>query len=371
VGVLTRRSRAESSGDAVTLQDVAQAAGVSLATASRTLHDGTRAPRAPLQERVRAAATALGYSSHGPAQALATSTTPVVGLIVHDIADPYFSALAIGAMRVAHDNGLLVLIGNTFRDPALELNYLRRLKAQRARGVLLLASGFAEHTYQAELRQELTSFEALDGRVACVSPHGFAADSVLPDHRAGARQVADHLVGLGHERIGVVTGPANLLTSRERLYGLRQRLRALGRPLPAARVARSDFTRDGGRRATRELMARCPDLTAVFALNDLMAVGVLNALRDDLGRSVPGEVSVVGYDDIPLTEDLQPPLTTVHLPLGEIGAHGMRLLLGERPPGVRTIRVPARLVPRASSGPAPESGLTPKRSRRGRARSEQ
>ena len=227
----------------MTLQDVARAAGVSLATASRSLHDAARAPREELRARVRQAAADLGYSSHGPAQALAKSTTPVVGLLVHDIADPYFSALAIGAMRVAHDSGLLVLVGNTFRDPALELTYLNRLKAQRARGVLLLASGFADRAYQTALHQELTSFEALGGRVACVSPHGFDADSVLPDHRAGARLAAEHLVGLGHERIGVVTGPANLLTSRERLQGVRERLRALGKPLPATRVERSDFTR--------------------------------------------------------------------------------------------------------------------------------
>src|SRR5947207_5533527 len=346
-----KRSRTGGSGAAVRLQDVAAAAGVSLATASRSLHDGTRAPRAELRERVRQAAESLGYTSHGPAQALAKATTPVVGLIVHDIADPYFSALAIGAMRVAHDSGLLVLVGNTFRDRALELEYLARLKAQRARGVLLLASGFSDAGYRTALHHELTSFEALGGRVACVSAHGFEADSVLPDHRAGARLVAEHLVGLGHRRIGVVTGPANLLTSRERMQGVRDRLRELGHPLPAERVVRSDFSRDGGRQATLELMARCPDLTAVFALNDMMAVGALTALRDDLHRAVPDEVSVVGYDDIALTRDLRPALTTVHLPLDEIGEHGMRLLLSDRPLTARTVRVAATLIARDSSGP--------------------
>jgi LacI family transcriptional regulator, galactose operon repressor len=344
----------------VRLQDVAAAAGVSLATASRSLHDGARAPRAELRERVRKAAATLGYTSHGPAQALAKATTPVVGLIVHDIADPYFSALAIGAMRVAHENGLLVLVGNTFRDRALELEYLARLKAQRARGVLLLASGFSDTGYRTALQHELTSFETLGGRVACVSPHGFEADSVLPDHRPGARLVAEHLVDLGHRRIGVVTGPANLLTSRERLAGVRDRLRELGHPLAAERVVRSDFSRDGGRQATLDLMARCPDLTAVFALNDMMAVGALTALRDDLHRAVPDEVSVVGYDDIALTRDLRPALTTVHLPLEEIGEHGMRLLLSDRPVGARTVRVPATLVARGSSGPPP--GHDPRRS---------
>jgi LacI family transcriptional regulator, galactose operon repressor len=357
-----RRSRSDSPGAAVTLQDVAAAARVSLATASRSLHDGTRAPRAELRERVRRAAAELGYTSNGPAQALARATTPVVGLIVHDITDPYFAAIAIGAMRVAHDNGLLVLVCNTFRDPALELDYLSRLKAQRARGVLLLASGFSDRDYQTALRRELSSFEALDGRVACVSNHGIEADSILPEHRDGARQVADHLAGLGHERIGVTTGPANLLTSRERLQGLRDRLRTLGRPLAPVRVIRSDFTRDGGRWATLELIRRCPDLTAIFALNDMMAVGALAALRHDLDRAVPGDVSVVGFDDIACTQDLHPPLTTVHLPLEDIGEQGMRFLLSDNGPEMRTLRVPASLVQRESSGPAPK--VRPVRRRR-------
>jgi LacI family transcriptional regulator len=342
-----KRSRSDGP---VTLQDVATAAGVSLATASRSLHNGTRAPRPELRERVQRAAADLGYTSNGPAQALARATTPVVGLIVHDITDPYFSALAIGAMRVAHEHSLLVLVGNTFRNPALEFDYLARLRAQRARGVLLLASGFSGKAYRSALHHELAALEALGGRIACVSDHGIEADSVLPEHRDGARQVADHLVGLGHERIAVVTGPVNLLVSRERLQGFRDRLRALGAPLDPTRVVHSDFTRDGGRHATLELMERHPDVTAVFALNDMMAVGALVALRDDLGRSVPDDVSVVGFDDVPLTRDLHPPLTTVHLPLEEIGEHGMRFLLGDRN-GASTVRVPARLLERGSSGP--------------------
>ena len=118
---------------------------------------------------------------------------------------------------------------------------------------------------------------------------------------------------------------------------------------------RSDFTRDGSRQATLELLDRCPDLTAVFAVTDLMAVGTLTAVRDDLHRAVPDEVSVVGFDDIALTRDLRPALTTVHLPLEEIGAHGMRFLLSDPPSGARTLRVPATLVARESSGPAPVS----------------
>jgi LacI family transcriptional regulator len=345
-----RRSRSAEGGPA-TLQDVAEAAGVSLATASRALHNGERVVRAELRERVEQAAATLGYTSNGPAQALAGATTPVVGLIVHDITDPYFSALAIGAMRVAHDRGLLVLVCNTFRDPKLELDYLARLKAQRARGALLLASGFTDREYQSAMQRELASFAALDGRIVCVSPHGFDTDAVLPDHRAGGQLVAGYLTDLGHRDIGVITGPANLIVSRERLQGFRDKLRAVGQALPTTRVVKSDFSREGGRRATLELLARHPEVTAVFALNDMMAVGALTALRDDLGRSIPNDVSVVGFDDIALTRDVQPALTTVNLPLEDIGVHGMRLLLDRPRVGLRTIRIPATLVERTSSGP--------------------
>src|SRR5215470_2826534 len=197
-GVGMKRSRATGTVTTVTLQDVATAAGVSLATASRALHGGTRVVTAELRERVQKAAAELGYTSHGPAQALARATTPVVGLIVHDITDAYFSAMAIGAMRVAHDNGLLVLVCNTFRDPRLELDYVARLRAQRARGVLLFGSGFTERSYQSK----------------------------------------QHLTDLGHRRIGVVSGPANLLVNQERLRGFREQLRALDVELPAEQIVK-------------------------------------------------------------------------------------------------------------------------------------
>jgi LacI family transcriptional regulator len=337
----------------VTLQDVATSAGVSLATASRALHGGTRVVTAELRERVEKAAADLGYTSHGPAQALARATTPVVGLIVHDITDAYFSAMAIGAMRVAHDNGLLVLVCNTFRDPRLELDYVARLRAQRARGVLLFGSGFSERSYQSTLQRELDSMTALGGRVVCISPHGFETDAVLPDHREGGRLAGRHLTELGHSRIGVISGPANLLVNQERLRGFRDHLRTVDLTLPPGQLGKGDFTRDGGRAATVDLLTRNPDLTAIFALNDVMAVGALAALRDDLHLPVPDRVSVVGFDDIALTSDVQPALTTVHLPLEEIGQHGMRLLLDDQSSGLRTVRIPARLVARASSGPSP------------------
>lgn len=342
----------------MTLSLVAQRAGVSLATASRVLHgSGGRMVSDELRGRVFAAAEELRYVSNGPAQALARASSSVVGLVVHDVADPYFSAIAAGAMRVARAHGLMVMVAATFRDPQLELEYLGRLLAQRARGVLLAGSGFTDSGYTDALAWLIDSFAQQGGRVALVGRHGVEADAVLPDHRGGAAQAVRHLWELGHRRIAVVSGPAELETVALRLEGARSGLLALGGRLPDDHVVEADFTRDGGRAAAAQLLRRLPDVTAIFALNDLMAAGVLAAVHDASGgarRAVPRDVSVVGFDDLPQAADLHPALTTVRLPLEEIGERALRLIVAEEPGGApRAVPVPATLVVRASTGPAP------------------
>jgi len=361
------RPGAAAATGAVTLSVVAERAGVSLATASRVLHgSGGRAVGDALRTRVFAAAEELRYVSNGPAQTLARATSSVVGLVVHDVADPYFSAIAAGAMRVARAHDLMVMVAATFRDPKLELEYLARLRAQRARAVLLAGSGFADPQFSERLSAEIGVFEQQGGRVALIGDHGVSADTVLPDNRGGAAEAVRHLWELGHRRIGVVAGPRELATVAQRLDGARAALRALGGQLPDEHVVEADFTRAGGRAAGIELLHRRPELTAILALNDMMAAGVLAALREDLRRPVPAEVSVIGFDDLPQAADLHPALTTVRLPLEEIGERAMRLILedeerpepdgGEHRNGVqlggtpRSVHVPAVLVVRASTG---------------------
>ena len=382
-GVDKGRSRpgAAAATGAVTLSLVAQRAGVSLATASRVLHgSGGRAVGDALRAKVLAAAEELRYVSNGPAQALARATTSVVGLVVHDVADPYFSAIAAGAMRVARAHDLMVMVAATFRDPLLELEYLARLRAQRARAVLLAGSGFGDLQFSARLAAQIEAFEQQGGRVALIGDHGVSADTVLPDNRNGAAEAVRHLWELGHRRIGVIAGPRELATVAHRLDGAREALRALGGPLPDDHVVDADFTRAGGRAAAIELLRRRPEVTAILALNDVMAAGVLAALRDDLHRAVPAEVSVIGFDDLPQAADLHPALTTVRLPLEEIGERAMRLILEDAElPGrdaqdgwdgqagqdgqdgghpfdaPRSVHVPATLVVRASTGAAPQA----------------
>jgi LacI family transcriptional regulator len=327
-----------------TLQQVADAAGVSLATASRVLHgSGGRTVREELRVRVLDSATALRYVSHAPAQALARATTSIVGLIVHDIADPYFAAIAAGAMSAAREHDLLVMVACTFRDPRLELEYISRLRAQRARAIVLAASSFSDTPFQADLTERLEGYLGQGGRAVAIGDHGPALDAVLPAHFAGAVLAAEHLTSLGHKRIGVVGGPAQLITVAERMAGFTS-------VVPSPAVEAGDFSRDGGYAAATRLLRRHPGLTAIFALDDLMAYGTLAAARD-LGRSVPGDLSVVGFDDVPGAADVWPPLTTVRLDLASLGARVLALAL--TPPsasGERLVEhVATSLVVRAST----------------------
>ncbi|PYC77714.1 LacI family transcriptional regulator [Streptomyces tateyamensis] len=342
-----------SASTGVTLQQVADHAGVSIATASRVLHGSSgRSVGAELRRRVEEAAAALAYVSNAPAQALARSRTSVVGLIVHDVADPYFGAIATGVMRTARAHDLMVMLAATFRDPRLELEYLVRLRTQRARAVLLAGSGFTDPAFVGELGHHLAGFTADGGRVACVGDHGVEADTVTPDNRRGAALALAHLWELGHRRIGVLAGPDELVTVRERLAGVREALRERGGRLDPADLAAADFTRAGGRQAAGELFRRRPDLTALLALNDGMAAGALAALREDLGRAVPAEVSVVGFGDLPYAQDLHPALTTVRLPLERTGERAMELILDAPGAVRRTESLPVELVVRTSTAPA-------------------
>jgi LacI family transcriptional regulator, galactose operon repressor len=340
----------------VTLKDVADLAGLSLATASRVLNGSARSVTADSAARVLRAARELGYVSNGPAQALARSTTSVVGLIVHEVDDPYFSAIAAGAMQVAAAHDLLTMLASTFHDPQREIDYVQRFQAQRVRALLLAGSNTLDPDHNARLDQALSQFTASGGRVAFISDHGLAYPSVLPANSRGGAQVARHLHDLGHDSVGLVAGPAALTTVRDRLEGFATAWQSLGHTLPDSAVVDGNFTRDGGYSAMLELAERIPGLTAVFALNDLMAVGAMAALQLDLGRAVPAEVSVVGFDDLWMADDLSTPLTTVRLPLEEMGAQAMTLVLND--PAVagtstpRRVHVPARLVVRGSTGPA-------------------
>jgi LacI family transcriptional regulator len=327
-----------------TLADVARRAGVSTATASRIINGSSKPVADALRERVLAAVAELQYVPNAHAQMLARSHRSAVGVIVHDVSDPYFAEITRGLQRVASAHGRLVIICNSFREPERELEYLELLHAHQVAAIVVAGSGYLDEEASGKLDARMRAYEATGGRIAVVGRHGRTGDAVLPDNEQGGFLAADHLYGLGHTEIGVIAGPAALTTTADRLDGLRRAARARKQKLPRQRIVHADFTRDGGYVAAADLIAEHPSLTAVIALNDSMAVGTLAALHE-----ADREIAVVGFDDMPIARDVTPSLTSIRLPLTEMGERAMELALGEPGADPRTERVGAELVKRQST----------------------
>lgn len=332
----------------VTLAEVAKQAGVSLATASRVLNGSTRQVSEELSDRVLRTAEELGYVPNASAQALARNSSSLVGLVVHDITDPYFSCIAAGVSRVAEKAGLVVVLGTTGRSPDREVELLSTLRAHRARAVVLAGSRTTDRAAQSRLAAEIDAFTEQGGRVACVSQAKLGTDTVVPGNRAGGRALARELATLGHRRFAVLGGPAELVVARDRLAGFKAGLADAGIAPPL--VFNGAFTRDGGYAAAMEMLGtrKSARPTCVFAVTDVMAMGAMAAMRER-GVRVPEDMSIAGFDDIPTLRDTVPALSTVRLPLEEMGEIAAGLVLDAGGDEPRTVRVAGEVVLRAST----------------------
>ena len=356
----------------VTLQDVADRAGVSLTTASRVVNEGSRRVGPHLAERVHRAVAELGYTANLQARAVATGQSTMIGVVVHDIADPYFSSIAGGLIEAAAARHLLVCIASTSATEAAEREYVALMRAQRARAVILVGSRSDDARAREALRAEIAAFTRSGGRAVAVGQDLLGVDTILPENAAGAEALARAMVALGHRRFAVLAGPRGLLTARDRLDGFRAGLAAWSVPLEAARIINGPLTRDGGYEAMSAVLAaapsdRLPD--CVFAVTDVMAVGALARLRAG-GLQVPADIALAGFDDILTLRDVYPPLTTVRLPLKRMGEMAAGLVLAEVPAAAsdmgvvasadmpagqqpRVIPVPGEVILRESTLPRP------------------
>jgi LacI family transcriptional regulator len=327
----------------VTMADVARHAGVSKTTVSRVLNSkedldaGTAA-------RVRQVIAELGYVPTSGAVGLARGRTSTVGVLVPSLTWPWMGEVLQGAVDVfeAESYGLLLFTCN--RGEESMRRFATQVSAQAFDGLLVI-----------EPEGTLDYIERLHSKglpVVMIDDRGDqpVVSSVETTNRAGAEMVARHLLGLGRSRPAVVHGP-RLRCTEERLEGFGRLYEAAGLPLSADRVVDGDFTFDGGRLAIKGLLDAGVEFDAVFAHNDLSAVGVIQELRD-AGRRIPADVGVVGFDDIPLATHTEPALTTVRQPLREMGAAAARMLLSyfQGSPVSETRQViPTTLVVRASS----------------------
>ncbi|WP_198169649.1 LacI family DNA-binding transcriptional regulator [Agromyces laixinhei] len=312
------------SASSPTLHDVAMAADVSLATASRVLNGSARKVADSYRQRVEAAAQQLGYSANLSAQATAKGTSAIIALLVADIADPYFGQLASGVGRGADEAGLVVTIAMTARDAAREVRLVRALRGQRPRGVILAASRSNE-TSTAALQHEIDAVTAAGGRVVALGPGaGLTVRSVLVDNHGGARELGLVMASRGYRSAIILAASEGVRTSDDRVAGFTEGFLAGGGAVD--RVYRDGFTREGGQRLMRDALADGVEPgTVVFGISDVVAIGALSVLRD-AGRAA---VAVAGFDDVPASRDVSPALTTVRVPLEEIGYQTLRAALDE------------------------------------------
>ena len=329
------------------LADVAALAGVSPATASRVLNGSPHRVTEALHERVLSAARELRYTPNAQAQALARKSSGTVALLLHDVADPYFASIAGGVLAAADARGVRVLIADTGTDPVAKAGHLAALRTHRPAGAVLVGSRTTDTEAEAALAAELEELRAGGARVVCVGQAGLPGAVVRPDNHAGARKLAEYLVAAGHTSFTVVAGPSRLLTVSERLDGFTAGLAAAGIALDPDRVRHTAFSRDGGYQAGRDF--EYGEATAVFVTGDVMATGFCTALRER-GISIPEDVSVAGFDDVPVVADLSPALTTVRLPLAVMGERALQLALDG--PDDEIVEAEAELVVRDSVRPA-------------------
>lgn len=338
------------------LSDVAAAAHVSITTASRALDPNSDHPvKTRTRELVQAAAARLAYHPNPMARALRARRSPTIAVVVHDVSDPYFAEIVRGATHAAATHGFLTVVCNSDRDPATELRYVQMLCLSRVAGVLFAGGGLEEPAYRRELRGYTRSIDEYGGAIVALAPRAEPWAAEIPDNRGGAQVITEHLLSLGHRSIAMIGGPPFIRTSRERELGYRAAMEAAG---AAPYVTTSDFSRSGGAEAMARLLAhRERRITAVFVAADSMALGALTELLRR-GVQVPDEISVAGFDDIPGLDFVHPRLTTVRVPMAEIGAAGVGRLFGlfDGKPGRPRVRVhPVELVVRDSTAaPRPE-----------------
>lgn len=328
-----------------TIHDVARSAGVSPSTVSRVLNHSLHPVSPGGQRRVLAAARRLGYIPNMLARSLLRHETSAIGVLIPDISNPYYAAILRGIEDAIGPTGRAVILCNTDRQAEKQQAYLMALMERRVDGVIVAGGAFDQ-----------ADVDLVRGRmpVVAIGRHRVRLPSVRVDNIAAGAMATDHLLSLGHRRIALLAGPSTSLTASDRQRGCRRALRAARVPFDGGLVVEVGFSAEGGSRGARRLIERGRVPTAIVASNDQAAIGAVRALHD-LGLRVPDNISVIGFDDAPLAAFTVPALTTVSIPMREMGSEAGRLLLSLlQGRGGSPVVLPCALHVRESTGPPPE-----------------
>jgi DNA-binding LacI/PurR family transcriptional regulator len=305
----------------VTMRQIAERARVSLGTVSHVINN-TAKVREKLRERVLEAIRGLGYQPSQLARGLRRNQTNMLVMIIPDVTNPFFPAVVRGVEDVAYKSSFRLVLCNTDNDARKEISYLNEMRSYRPAGWLLIPA------VDSQIAPHFRTPGA-GAPVVCLDrqPQGWNGDLVLVANEVGAHSATGHLLRMGHRQLAVITGPLHLANAVERLQGFKRALAEAKVSIEPDYIQEAGFERNSGYQAAKRLLRILPRPTAIFACNDLMALGVLLAARE-LGLHCPEDLSIVGFDNLDFAEFTAPALTTVNQPGYQLGTTAARLLLG-------------------------------------------
>jgi LacI family transcriptional regulator len=337
-----------------TMADVAARAGVSAATVSRALSGDPSLVSAPALQRILEAAEELHYTPNNLARNMRSGTARILGLIISDIGNPFFTAIVRGVEDVARRHRYSLILSNTDESAEREAASLGVMTAERAAGIIIASTNENEAAIRRSLDLGM-AIVAVDRHITSVP-----TDSVVVDNESAAHAAVTHLIRLGHQRIAIIGGPPDAGTARDRQRGYERAMHEARLPVRDELVCQGDFRETGGLVMTRRLLDLADPPSAIFTVNNLTTIGALGALRER-GVAVPASLSIVGFDDIPTGELVVPPLTAVQQPTYQLGVQAAQLLvrrLREPEAPIREVVLAATLVVRGSTGPMAGAGTS-------------
>jgi LacI family transcriptional regulator len=337
------------------MKQIAQLAGVSLGTVSHVLNN-TAKVRDPLRKRVLDAVESTNYRPNQLARGLRRDRTNILAMIIPDIMNPFFPGVVRGVEDVAFAKGYRLILCNSDNDHIKELAHLNALQAYLPSGLIVIPSNFSDLGLHAE------AYRKAGAAVVCIDrlPTNWTGDSVTVDSTEGAYHATSYLIGLGHQHLAAITGPLHLTNSQERLRGFKRALRDAGFVADAGYVQETNFTSSDGYSKTKILLRMLPRPTAILACNDMIALGALLAIRDEK-LNCPGDISLIGFDGLDLTEVTTPQLSSVYQSPYQLGATAAQLVLDRVADGNRAFQhivLKTELKIRESVAPPPQSGMS-------------
>lgn len=307
----------------VSLVDVAKEAGVSVTTVSRVINNIDHPVDSETRKRVLQVVERLGYAPSALARALVTQRSGILGALVGDNADPYFATIVHGIHEAAQEFNAIVMIFNTLRDPNLELKFLTVLDAYRADGIIFAGGALIYNGHPDVLDKKIKSYQAHGGCVIALTDHTLEVPVVTIENFQIAYDATRYLIELGHRKIAYVGGPVHLSTSGQREYGFRRAMQEAG--LSEDRLVTGDFTFESGVQSIQALLSNPERPTAVLAATDLTALGCMVGAQE-YGLRIPTDISVMGIDDIKAAQYVTPSLTTIRIPMQEMGKKAVQLI---------------------------------------------